>query len=57
MDRALELLREQVALEFWSFPSCLPTFTTELSALYRISALEVNLEKVDSLISEIQFNH
>ena len=32
----------------------LPTFTTELSALDRISALEVKLEKVDSLISEIQ---
>ena len=40
---------------FWAFPSCLLTFTTELSALDRISALEVKLEKVDSLILEIQF--
>ena len=39
---------------FWACSSCLPTFTTELSALDRISALEVKLEKVDSLISEIQ---
>ena len=39
---------------FWACPSCLPTFTTELLALDRISALEVKLEKVDSLISEIQ---
>ena len=38
----------------WSCPSCLPTFTTELSALDRISPLEVKLEKVDSLISERQ---
>ena len=40
---------------FWAFPSCLSTFTTELTALDRISALEVKLEKVDSLILEIQF--
>ena len=39
---------------FWSCRSCLPIFTTELSALDRISALEFKLEKVDSLISEIQ---
>ena len=32
----------------------MPTFTTELSALDRISALEVKLEKIDSLIYEIQ---
>ena len=42
-----------IGMIFWSCPSCLPTFTTELSALGRISALEVKLEKVDSLISEI----
>ena len=34
--------------------SCLPTFTTELSALDRISAFEFILEKVDMLISETQ---
>ena len=33
---------------------CLPTFTRVLSALDRISALEVKLEKVESLISGIQ---
>ena len=43
-----------IGMIFWSSPSSLPTFTTELSALDRISALEVKLEKVDSLISEIQ---
>ena len=43
-----------IGMIFWSCPSCLPTFTTELSALDRISALEVKLEKVESLISEIQ---
>ena len=39
---------------FWSCPSCLLTFTSELSALDRTSALELKLEKVDSLISEVQ---
>ena len=39
---------------FFSCPSYLPTFTTELSALDRISVLEVEFEKVDSLIFEIQ---
>ena len=39
---------------FWSCPSCLPTFTSELSALDRISDLEVKLERVDWLISENQ---
>ena len=39
---------------FWSSPSCLPTFILELSALDRISALEVKSEKLDWLISEIQ---
>ena len=43
-----------IGMIFWSCPSCLPTFTTKLSALERISSLEVKLEKVDSLISEIQ---
>ena len=43
-----------IGLIFWSCPSFLPTFTTEFSALDRMSALEVKLEKVDSLISEIQ---
>ena len=50
-----------IGMIFWSCPSCLPTFTTvkalELSrviSLDRISALEVKLEKVVSLISEIQ---
>ena len=38
----------------WSCPCCLPTFTTKLSALDPISALEDKLEKVHSLISEIQ---
>ena len=37
-----------------SCPSCLPTFTTVLSALDQISALEIKLEKIDLLISEIQ---
>ena len=37
----------------WSGPSCLPTFITELSALDGISALEIKLEKVDPVISEI----
>ena len=35
-------------------PSYLPTFTTEFIALDQISALEVKLEKVDSLISKIR---
>ena len=39
---------------FWSCRSCLPTLTTELSALDRIYALIFTLEKVDSLISENQ---
>ena len=43
-----------IGMIFWACPSCLPTFTTELSALDRLSALEVKLEKVDSLILEIQ---
>ena len=53
MGLALELLR-QIVLEWYFGPSCLPTFTTELSALDRISALDFKLEKVYSLISEIQ---
>ena len=43
-----------IGMIFWSFPSSLPTFTTELSALNQVSALEVKLEKRDALISEIQ---
>ena len=43
-----------IGMIFWSCSSCLPNFITELSALDRISALEVKLEKVDLLISEIQ---
>ena len=43
-----------IGMIFWSCPSCLSTFTTELSALDRISALENKLEKADSLISEIK---
>ena len=39
---------------FWSCPSSSSIFTTELSALDRISTLEVKLEKVDSLIPAIQ---
>ena len=42
-----------IGMIFWSYPSYFPTFTTELSALDRISVLEVEIEKVDSLISEI----
>ena len=43
-----------IGMIFRSCPSFLPTFTIELSALDRIYALENKLEKVDSLISEIQ---
>ena len=43
-----------IGLIFWSCPSFLPTCTTELSALDRISALGVKLEEVDSLITETQ---
>ena len=43
-----------IGMMLWSCPSFLPIFTTEFSALDRISALEVKLEKVDSLTSEIQ---
>ena len=43
-----------IGVIIWSCPSCLPTFKLELSAFDGISALEVKLEKVDSLISEIQ---
>ena len=43
-----------IGMIFWSCPSCLPTFATDLSVLDRISALEVKLERKDSLISEIQ---
>ena len=39
---------------FSSFPSCLPTFTTQLSAPDQMSALDVKLKKVDALISEDQ---
>ena len=43
-----------IGMLFWYYQSCLPNFTTELSAPDRISALEVKLEKGDLRIAEIQ---
>ena len=38
---------------YWSSAGCTPSFTAELSALERITAVEKKLDCVDSLIREV----